>query len=119
MNLTDEEGLLDMLNYMAYAPKKGNINVAQQGGQQKFTENELAFLSEIAIKDNNGYWNPKNQGRVVEIEGGNISMEGVNQDLIGIGIKNGKKTEQKIMKTNKNYNFKNVDKVLEIPFFKK
>ena len=44
-----------------------NSQVAQSGG--KYSENELSFLSEIAIKDNNGYWNPKNQGRVVEIEG--------------------------------------------------
>ena len=94
--------------------------VAQQGGQQKFTENELAFLSEISIKDNNGYWNKNNQGKVVEIEGNKITMGGVDQDLIGIGIdKKGKKTEQKTMKAGKNYNFSGASKVVEIPFFKK
>ena len=116
MNLTDEEGLLDMLNYMAYAPKKGNINVAQQGGQQKFTENELAFLSEIAIKDNNGYWNKNNQGKVVEIDGNQITMKGVDQDLVGISKQTG---EKRIMKPNKNYTFSNTKSVIEIPFFKK
>ena len=90
----------------------------QQGGE--YSENELAFLSEIAIKDNNGYWDKNNQGKVVEIQGGNISMENVDQDLIGIGIdKKGKKTEQKLMKTGKNYNFDKAIKVIEIPLFKK
>ena len=86
----------------------------QQGGN--FTENELAFLSEIAIKDNNGYWNKNNQGKVVEIDGGNITMKGVDQDIIGISKQTG---EKKIMKPNKNYTFSNTKSVIEIPFFKK
>ena len=90
----------------------------QQGGE--FSENELAFLSEIAIKDNNGYWNKNNEGKVIEIEGNQITMNGVDQDLIGIGIdKKGKKTEQKTMKAGKNYNFDKAIKVIEIPLFKK
>ena len=119
MNLTDEKGLLEMLNYMAETPKnKEKQYVAQQGG--KYSENELAFLSEIAIKDNNGYWNKDNQGKVVEIDGNQITMKGVDQDLIGIGIdKKGKKTEQKTMKAGKNYNFDKAIKVIEIPLFKK
>ena len=119
MNLTDEKGLLEMLNYMAETPKnKEKQYVAQQGG--KYSENELAFLSEIEIKDNNGYWDKNNQGKVVEIQGGNITMKNVDQDLIGIGIdKKGKKTEQKLMKTGKNYNFDKAIKVIEIPLFKK
>lgn len=87
----------------------------QQGG--KFSENELAFLSEIAIKDNNGYWNKNSQGKVVEIEGNQITMNGVNQDLIGISKETG---EKKIMKPNKNYTFgKKTKNVIEIPLFKK
>lgn len=85
----------------------------QQGGE--FSENELAFLSEIAIKDNNGYWDKNNQGKVVEIQGGNISMENVDQDLIGISKETG---EKKIMKPNKNYTFSNTKSVIEIPLFK-
>ena len=119
LNIADPPHLLEMLNYMAEAPKnKEKQYVAQQGGE--FSENELAFLSEIAIKDNNGYWDKNNQGKVVEIQGGNISMENVDQDLIGIGIdKKGKKTEQKTMKAGKNYNFDKAIKVIEIPLFKK
>jgi len=116
LNIADEPHLLEMLNYMADAPKsKEKEYVAQQGGQ--FTENELAFLSEIAIKDNEGQY--RHPGKITEIEGGNITMKNVPYDMLGIGIKNGKKTEQKRMKSNKNYNFKNVDSVIEIPFFKK
>lgn len=95
-----------------------NMENKQQGG--KYSESELAFLSEIAIKDNNGYWDKNNQGKVLEIEGNKITMNGVDQDLIGIGIdKKGKKTEQKTMKAGKNYNFDKAVKVIEIPFFKK
>ena len=36
------------------------------------------------VKDNMGYWNPDNWGRIVEIDSPNITMKGVNQDLIGV-----------------------------------
>ena len=36
------------------------------------------------VKDNDGYWNPENWGKVVEIDSPNITMKGVNQDLIGV-----------------------------------
>ena len=49
--------------------------VAQQGGQQ-LSQNERNFLSEIAIKDNNGYWNKNNHGKVVEIEGNTMATHG-------------------------------------------
>ena len=81
----------------------------------EFSENELAFLSEIAIKDNNGYWDKSNQGKVVEIEGNKITMNGVKEDLIGISKQTG---EKKIMKPNKNYTFSNTKSVIEIPLFK-
>jgi hypothetical protein len=87
--------------------------VAQQGG--KYSQSELAFLSEIAVKDNNGYWNPKNKGKIVQIDGSKISMKNVNQDLLGIADTG----EQKVMKPNQEYNFKGATKVLEIPLFKK
>lgn len=118
LNMTDTPHLIEILNTMAYTPKKGNSNVAQQGGkkQQNYTENELAFLSEIAIKDNNGYWNPNNQGKVVEIDSPNITMKGVSQKLIGISKQTG---EKKIMKPNRNYSFADTKQVIEIPFFKK
>ena len=85
--------------------------VAQQGGQQ-MSQNEINFLSEIAIKDNNGYWNKNNHGKVVEINSPNITMKNVNQDLIGIS----KETkEKKLMKKGKDYFFKNTKNVIEIP----
>jgi len=36
------------------------------------------------IKDNNGYWNPDNWGKPVEIDSNQITMKGVNQPLLGI-----------------------------------
>ena len=114
LNVADEPHLLEMLNYMAETPKnKEKQYIAQQGGE--FSENELAFLSEIAIKDNNGYWDKSNQGKVVEIEGNKITMNGVKEDLIGISKQTG---EKKIMKPNKNYTFSNTKSVIEIPLFK-
>ena len=88
--------------------------VAQQGGQQ-LSENEIAFLSEIAIKDNNGYWNKNNHGKVVEINSPNITMKNVNQDLIGISRETG---EQKLMKKGNEYFFKNTKNVIELPIKK-
>ena len=35
------------------------------------------------IKDNDGYWNPDNWGKVVEIDSNDITMKGVNQPLLG------------------------------------
>ncbi len=82
---------------------------AQQGG--KFAENELAFLSEIAIKDNQGYWNPKNKGKIVEINSPNISMKNLDYSVLGISKETG---EQKLMMPNQEYTFKNTQKVIEI-----
>lgn len=36
------------------------------------------------IKDNEGYWNPENWGKVVEIDSPYITMQGVDQPLLGI-----------------------------------
>lgn len=36
------------------------------------------------IKDNDGYWNPKNWGNVVEIDSNEITMKGVHQPLLGV-----------------------------------
>ena len=86
----------------------------QQGGQQ-LSENEIAFLSEIAIKDNNGYWNKNNHGKVVEINSPNITMKNVNQDLIGIQRETG---EKKIKKKGNECFFKNTQNVIELPIKK-
>lgn len=64
------------------------------------------------IKDDNGYWNPNNWGKTVEINSPYITMEGVNQPLIGISKQTG---EQKIMQPGKKYFFKDTNQVIEKP----
>lgn len=120
-------GMFDMNNpniYKSIVPIAGASYLATQGQGQnppqyqqggKFTENELAFLSEIAIKDNNGQWT--NPGKVTEINSNIITMKGVDYPLLGISKETG---EKKLMKPNKNYTFgKKTKNVIEIPFFKK
>ena len=82
--------------------------MAQTGGQ--YTQNEIDFLSEIAIKDNNGQW--KNPGKITQISSPNITMRGVKQALIGISLQTG---EEKKMLPNKDYFFKDTKDVLEVP----
>ena len=82
----------------------------QQGGQQNYTQNELAFLSEIAIKDNQGQYN--HPGKITQISSSNITMKNVRQALMGVSLETG---EQRIMYPNKDYFFKNTKNVLEIP----
>lgn len=36
------------------------------------------------VKDNEGYWNPENWGKVVEIDSPYITMKGVDQPLVGV-----------------------------------
>ena len=62
------------------------------------------------IKDNNGYWNPNNWGKVVEIDSNNITMKGVDQPLLGISDEG----DIQYMEPNKNYKFKG-KKVREFP----
>lgn len=64
------------------------------------------------IKDNNGYWNPMNWGKTVEIQGGQITMKGVKQPLIGYSPETG---EKKLMTSGNNYNFKGATRVIETP----
>ena len=65
------------------------------------------------VKDNDGYLNPNNFGKVVEIDSNNITMEGVNQPLLGISDTG----DTKLMKPGKNYKFKG-KKVTEFPVAK-
>ena len=62
------------------------------------------------IKDNNGYWNPNNWGKVVEIDSNDITMKGVNQPLLGISDEG----DVQYMEPNKDYKFKG-KKVREFP----
>ena len=62
------------------------------------------------IKDNNGYWNPDNWGKAVEIDSNDITMKGVNQPLLGISDEG----DIQYMEPNKDYKFKG-KKVREFP----
>lgn len=62
------------------------------------------------IKDNDGYWNPDNWGKVVEIDSNNITMKGVHQPLLGISDEG----DMQYMEPNKDYKFKG-KKVREFP----
>jgi len=65
------------------------------------------------IKDDDGYWNPNNWGKVVEIGSNDITMEGVDQPLLGVSDIG----DTKLMKPGKNYKFKG-KKVTEYPMAK-
>lgn len=62
------------------------------------------------VKDNQGYWNPENWGKPVEIDSNNITMEGVYEPLLGVSDTG----DTKLMKPGKNYKFKG-KKVTEFP----
>ena len=62
------------------------------------------------VKDNHGYWNPNNWGKVVEIDSNNITMRGVDQPLIGVSDTG----DTKLMQPGKDYKFKG-KKVKEYP----
>lgn len=83
-------------------------NVAQNN------ENNEAFYAQNGgvVKDDDGYWNPNNWGKVVEINSPSITMQGVSQPLIGVSNETG---ETKLMFPNQNYNFANTQKVTEYP----
>jgi hypothetical protein len=65
------------------------------------------------VRDNMGYWNPKNWGKVVEIDSNEITMKGVDQPLLGVSDTG----DVKKMKPGKNYKFKGT-KVREYPVAK-
>jgi hypothetical protein len=62
------------------------------------------------VKDDRGYWNPNNRGKVVEIDSPIITMKGVDQDLIGISDEG----DVQYMTPGKDYKFKG-KKVREYP----
>jgi len=65
------------------------------------------------VKDNDGYLNPNNFGKVVEIDSNDITMEGVYEPLLGVSDTG----DTKLMKPGKNYKFKG-KKVTEFPVAK-
>jgi hypothetical protein len=72
--------------------------------------NKSKFKKGGVVKDNQGYWNPENWGKPVEIDSNNITMEGVYEPLLGVSDTG----DAKLMKPGKNYKFKG-EKVTEFP----
>ena len=72
--------------------------------------NLIPIAKNGVIKDNDGYWNPNNWGKVVEIGSNDITMKGVNQPLLGISDEG----DIQYMEPNKDYKFKG-KKVTEYP----
>jgi hypothetical protein len=90
--------------------------VAQQGG--KYSENELAFLSEIAQQGGipispRGLYDYPKQEVIVPTTDGRITMKGISYDVLGIDDFGNKK----VMKPNGEYKFKGKT-IHEIPLFK-
>jgi hypothetical protein len=100
-----------------YDQKKfgGDIPSAQNGQEMKFYQNGLDWKPKSMqdggiTKDNQGYWNPENWGKPVEIDSNDITMEGVYEPLLGVSDTG----DTKLMKPGKNYKFKG-KKVREYP----
>jgi hypothetical protein len=87
---------------------KDVLSKSQEGG--KYTENEIALLKEIAIKDNKGQYN--HPGKITQINSPSITMKGLDKPLVGISLETG---EQKVMMPNLDYYFADTKNVLEIP----
>jgi hypothetical protein len=120
MTYTDEE-IEDMMNKISKTkdnkPKDNDVSTfAQNGASMTYYQNGLDWKPKSisrdgsVIKDDNGYWNPDNWGKVVEIDSPDITMQGVDQDLIGISDEG----DVKYMTPGKDYKFKG-KKVKEYP----
>ena len=92
----------------------------EQGSQpQSYDYNDISnfvespILAQQGIKiDNMGYWNPKNWGHPVQINSNNITMEGVEQPLMGYAPETG---EKRLMMPNTNHIFNGANRVIETP----
>ncbi len=93
---------------------------AQNGQEMSFYQHGLDWTPRniskngSVVKDDMGYWNPDNWGKVVEIDSPNITMKGVNQPLLGISDEG----DVKYMEPGKDYKFKG-KKVKEYPIAEK
>lgn len=104
-------------DYKTYAEKKAFLE-ANKGRYEKAKEylskntpkSVTSLKSGGVVKDDNGYWNPDNWGKTVEIGSNQITMKGVNQPLIGVSDTG----ETQYMEPGKDYKFKG-KKVTEYP----
>lgn len=90
---------------------------AQNGKEMSFYQNGFDWNPKTIsregskiTKDDNGYWNPENWGKPVEIGSNNITMQGVQQPLIGISDTG----DTQMMYPGEDYKFKG-KKVTEYP----
>lgn len=89
---------------------------AQNGQEMSFYQHGLDWNPKMiskngsVIKDDNGYWNPDNWGKPVEINSNNITMQGVYQPLLGISDTG----HTQLMHPGEEYKFKG-KKVTEYP----
>jgi len=92
----------------------------ENGGEMRYYQNGLDFKPKTIskngsiIKDDFGYWNPENWGKPVEIDSPNITMQGVDRELLGVSDEG----DIQLLKPGKNYKFKG-KKVTEYPIAQK
>jgi hypothetical protein len=119
---TNEVSNKEFINNMALGVPEMAKGLANKVGQsmesgvlsKAYKANSLAIKEQGGVvKDDMGYWNPDNHGKVVEIDSPYITMEGVNEPLIGISDEG----DKKYMLPGKNYKFKG-KKVREYPVAK-
>lgn len=95
------------------------IEEEQDSQPQSYDYNDISnfvespILAQQGIKiDNMGYWNPQNWGQPVQINSNNITMEGVEQPLMGYAPETG---EKRLMMPNTNHIFNGANRVIETP----
>jgi hypothetical protein len=104
---------------LSESPKNTKLPRHENGGSMSFYQHGLDWTPRniskngSVVKDNMGYWNPDNWGKVVEIDSPNITMKGVNQPLLGISDEG----DVQYMEPGKDYKFKG-KKVKEYPVAK-
>jgi len=112
----NDDQIIDMLNSVS----KNNSNIvpqAQNGKEMSFYQNGLDWKPNniskngSVIKDDRGQW--AHPGEITEINSNNITMEGVEEPLVGISNTG----HVQYMEPEKNYKFKG-NKVTEIPINK-
>jgi hypothetical protein len=92
-----------------------NNDEFQNGGEMKFYQEGLDWKPKSMqdggiVEDDMGYWNPDNRGKPVRINSNMITMEGVDEPLLGIDDTG----DTKLMLPGENYKFKG-EKVTEYP----
>lgn len=96
-----DDSIIYLMNHVAETTTDDKeVPYAQNGGE--------------VVKDNNGYWDSNNWGKVVKINSPHITMKGVNQNLLGISNLG----ERKIMLPGKDYHFIGAKTVTEVPLTK-